>query len=71
VRGTHPTTSWLPGEVVVDEYEIVVDAMAPVGEYQIEVGMYDLETMVRLPAFDEQGNPLPGDRILLATVRVD
>jgi hypothetical protein len=70
VRGTHSTTSWLPGEVVRDEYEIVVDATAPAGEYQIEVGMYDLETMLRLPAFDEHGNPLPGDRILLSEVRV-
>ncbi len=71
VRGTHPTTSWLPGEVVSDEYEIVVDATAPAGEYQIEVGMYDLETMLRLPASDEQGNPLPSDRILLSKVRVE
>ena len=71
VKGTHPTTSWLPGEVVSDEYEIVVDATAPVGEYQIEVGMYDLQTMLRLPAFDEQGNPLPNDRILLSKVRVE
>ncbi len=71
VRGAHPTTSWLPGEVVSDEYEIVVDATAPAGEYQIEVGMYDLGTMLRLPAFDEQGNPLPSNRILLSKVRVD
>ncbi len=70
MRGAHPTTSWLPGEVVVDEYEIIVDAAAPAGEYQIEVGMYDLETMQRLPAFDEQGEPLPGDRILLSKVQV-
>jgi 4-amino-4-deoxy-L-arabinose transferase-like glycosyltransferase len=71
VQGTYPTTSWLPGEVVVDEYEIVVDAGAAAGEYQIEVGMYDLETMLRLPAFDEQGAPLPSDRILLSKVQID
>ena len=71
VEGTYPTTSWLPGEVVIDEYEIVVGAMAPAGEYQIEVGMYDLATMLRLPAFGEQGNPLPDDRILLGKVQVE
>ena len=70
VGGTHPTTSWLPGEVVRDEYEIVVDATAPAGEYQIEVGMYDLGTMLRLPALDEQGNSLSDDRILLDKVQV-
>jgi 4-amino-4-deoxy-L-arabinose transferase-like glycosyltransferase len=71
VRGTYPTTIWLPGEVVIDEYEIVVDATAPAGKYQLEVGMYDLATMQRLTAFDEQANPLPGDRILLGKVRVE
>jgi 4-amino-4-deoxy-L-arabinose transferase-like glycosyltransferase len=71
VKGTYLTTSWLPGEVVIDEYEIIVDAIAPAGEYQIEVGMYDPATMQRLPAFDEQGAPLPSDRILLGRVRVD
>ena len=70
-KGTHPTTSWLPGEVVIDEYEIVVDTTASAGEYQIEVGMYNLETMLRLPAFNEQGTPLPNDRILLSKVRVE
>jgi hypothetical protein len=70
VKGAYPTTSWLPGEVVSDEYEIVVDATAPAGGYQIEVGMYDLATMLRLPAFDEHGNPLPSDRILLGEVQM-
>jgi len=65
MRGTHPTTSWLPGEVVIDEYEVVVNTAAPAGEYQIEVGMYDLETMGRLPTFDEAGRPLYDDHILL------
>jgi hypothetical protein len=63
--GACPTTSWLEGEVIVDQYEIAVDHDAPVGEYQVEVGMYDLETMRRLPAFDEAGRRLADDRILL------
>ncbi|MBL7183383.1 MAG: glycosyltransferase family 39 protein [Anaerolineae bacterium] len=68
IEGTYPTTSWLPGEVVIDEYEIVVDATAPTGEYQIEVGMYDLETMQRLPVFDEAESHLYDDRILLESL---
>jgi len=71
VKGAHPTTSWLPGEVVIDEYEITVDATASAGAYQIEVGMYDLGSMLRLPAFDERGTPLPSDRILLSKVSVE
>jgi 4-amino-4-deoxy-L-arabinose transferase-like glycosyltransferase len=71
MEGTYPTTSWLPDEVVIDEYEILVNATAPAGEYQIEVGMYDPKSMQRLLAFDEQGIRLPSDRILLSKVRVD
>jgi len=63
--GTCPTTSWLEREVITDEYEIAVDPNAPAGEYQIEVGMYDPQSMSRLPAFNEVGRRLPDDRILL------
>jgi len=62
----HPTTDWLPGEVIVQEFEIPVSADAPPGEYTIEVGMYDKETKERLPVFDGAGNRLLGDRILLS-----
>jgi len=65
VRGTYPTTGWLPGEVIVDEYEIPVKPDAPSGDYQLEVGMYDAETMERLTAVDERGQHLPDDRVLL------
>ncbi len=71
MKGTYPTTGWLPGEVVIDEYEIAVDATAPAGEYQLEVGMYDLKTMQRLPILNERGVRLPHDRILLSKVRVE
>jgi hypothetical protein len=63
--GNYPTTGWLPGEVIVDEYEIPVQSGAPAGEYRIGIGMYDLETMDRLPADDGKGRPLPEDRVLL------
>jgi len=67
--GEAPTTSWLEREVITDQYEIVVDAQAPAGEYLIEVGMYDANTMERLPVYDAQGEA-QGDRILLETVHV-
>jgi hypothetical protein len=64
--GACPTTSWLEGEFISDEYGITVKPDAPAGEYQIEVGMYDAETVLRLPAFDDAGTRLTNDRILLA-----
>jgi hypothetical protein len=68
VKGTYPTTGWVEGEVITDEYEIVIQPNAPSGDYQIEVGMYDATTGQRLSVFDEGGTRLPGDRILLDQV---
>lgn len=70
VKGTYPTTGWVEGEVITDEYEIAIRADAPPGEYQIEVGLYDAVSGQRLPVFDEGGTRLPGDRILLDQVVV-
>lgn len=65
VDGARPTTGWLPGEVIVDEYAIPVATDAPPGTYVVEVGMYDAATGERLPVYDAQGLPVPSDRVLL------
>ncbi|RME42984.1 MAG: hypothetical protein D6791_16550 [Chloroflexi bacterium] len=70
VNETRPTTGWLPGEVIIDPYEIKVDPAAPAGDYFIEVGMYDPETLERLPAV-AGGQRLPEDRILIKGIRVE
>jgi len=69
VRGSYPTTMWLSGEVVTDEYALVVDGDAAPGEHVIEIGLYVAETGRRLPVLDEAGQVV-GDRILLSAVRV-
>lgn len=69
VRGNYPTTLWLPGEVVIDEYALVVDADAPVGDHVVEIGLYVAETGQRLPVLGEDGQFI-GDRLLLSEVRV-
>jgi len=71
IQGTYPTTGWLPGEVIVDEYEIPIKSDAPSGEYVLEIGMYDAATGDRLPVFDERGERMPDDRILLHRIRVE
>ena len=65
VDGARPTTGWLPGEVITDEYAIPVQPDTPPGTYAIEVGMYDAATGARLSVHDAQGRPVPGDRVLL------
>ena len=71
-RGQYPTTGWIEGEVVEDEYEIPVDPSAPPGEYLIEVGLYDAAQpgYPRLPVLDEQGQ-ITGDRALLREVKIE
>jgi hypothetical protein len=66
--GDCPTTGWLEGEFITDEYAIEVAAEAPAGTYRIGVGMYDPTTMQRLLASDHLGTRLPHDRIMLDTV---
>lgn len=67
--GSLPTTGWIEGEVITDEYDLVVDADAPPGEYVLEFGMYDPATGQRLPIYDAAGELL-GDRVLSEAIRV-
>jgi 4-amino-4-deoxy-L-arabinose transferase-like glycosyltransferase len=45
MQGAYPTSHWMPGEYVIDEYAI---PMQPPDGYALEVGMYDPETGARL-----------------------
>jgi uncharacterized membrane protein YhaH (DUF805 family) len=62
--GSLPTTGWLPGEVIVDEYAVPLGQDMEPGDYTIEVGMYDASTGARLPVLDTAG-AVVGDRVLL------
>lgn len=68
--GARPTTGWVPGEFIIDEYELVVEADAPPGEYILEVGMYDASTGERLPALDTEGRVLDNRLVLPTKIQV-
>ena len=68
--GHYPTTAWQPGQTILDLHPLTIPADAPPGSYQIEAGLYLLETMARLPARDAAGNPLPGDAATLGAIEV-
>ncbi len=61
--GRHPTTHWLPGEVVADPYRLEMPADAPPGEYRVLAGLYDLTTLTRLSVTGADGEPVPDDAI--------
>lgn len=69
-RGEAPTTSWVEGEVIRDQRDILVDAQSLEGKYVLEVGMYDPKTAQRLLVYDPHHNPV-GDRILLHEIGVE
>lgn len=69
--GARPTTGWLPGEYITDEYTLYVKPDTPPGEYWIEVGLYDAAdpTFPRLPVLGADGQSV-GDRVLLAKIGI-
>jgi hypothetical protein len=70
LHGVRPTPSWRAGEIIEDSYEILLDDGVVPGEYELWVGMYDLETMERLDVYDVTGERLAGGRIPVGSVRV-
>lgn len=70
VNSTRPTTTWLKGEYVIDEYFIPLSPQASPGSYVLYVGMYEPFNGHRLPAYDPQGNRYPNDAIPLAIINV-
>ncbi len=68
MRGASPTTAWIKGEYVRDEYDLAIDPAAASGDYVLEVGMYDSATLKRLPVTD--GGKPSDDRIILGTLHV-
>lgn len=69
-RGFRPTNSWRQGEVIVDPRAFRVAADAPAGVYRLWVGLYDPQTFVRMPAF-QNAQRQPDDRIWLADIQVE
>ena len=59
----YPTQQWFVDQVIVDRHVLTVDPDAPAGEYELEVGMYLLQTMQRLRVTDSQGQVT--DRVVL------
>jgi hypothetical protein len=68
VGGTAPTTCWVPGQVLVDPYEIRIDPEAAPGDYTLETGFYLPETDERLPTSGLAS--APGGRIILTTISI-
>jgi hypothetical protein len=65
MNGTYPTTLWQPGEFVTDAHPLTLPPDLPPGDYRLEVGMYQVETGLRL-AVAGSGDKIALDKISLA-----
>lgn len=52
LSGYYPTSMWAAGETLVDPHPLSLPTDLPGGPYRLLVGMYNLETMERLPRLD-------------------
>ncbi len=68
--GIRPTSTWQPGEVILDDHVFKVPRDVPVGEYRILLGLYDAETMQRLDAVSAAGQHLPDDAEVIRGLRL-
>ncbi|MBI3536265.1 MAG: hypothetical protein HY070_01685, partial [Chloroflexi bacterium] len=66
--GARPTTSWVAGEVIADEYHLQLNDNALRGNYQIEIGWYDAATRARLPVASRGAET--SDHLLLSEIEV-
>lgn len=69
--GVRPTQTWRKGEILEDSYQITLDDSLASGEYELSVGMYSVDSMKRLPAYDRRGKRWKNARIVLGSLRVE
>jgi hypothetical protein len=61
--------NWLAGDVFVQVQQVPVGADVAPGEAQVEIGLYDPESMQRLPVVRD--GDVIGDRVLLNAIRIE
>jgi hypothetical protein len=68
-RGTRPPHTWYPGEIVFDPRPLALPTDLQPGQYSLEVGLYNPDGVVRLPAYRD-GVRQHEDRVLLTVIEV-
>jgi hypothetical protein len=58
--GLYPTSAWRPGTVVADPRRLSLEALSP-DTYTLAVGLYDPDSLARLPVRDGEGWPVADD----------
>ena len=71
LNGGNPTSSWVDGEVIVDEIPLQVSEEAAPGSYRLLFGLYDAQAGgARVPVYGVDGERLEDDQVVLAELKV-
>lgn len=69
--GQAPTSSWVPGALIVDSIVVPMTVDIPSGtNYHLEIGLYDLNTLERLLLVDDRGAPF-ADKVEIGPFHVE
>lgn len=60
---------WLEDQQVIDPYRLVIPEDTPPGQYWLEVGMYEMGSIRRIPQFSLDGT-MTGDRFILGSILI-
>lgn len=68
-RGTAPTSQWKAGQPILDAVVCPIKGDLPVGNYRVEIGMYDALTMERFPVSEVRSQTLT-DKIVIEPIEI-
>jgi hypothetical protein len=54
-NGLFPVEEWKPGELVRDQFALLLPSDLPAGEYEMRVGLYDAKTQMRYSLAEPEG----------------
>jgi len=69
-QGQYPTTIWIRGQTFADIYQVPVHLGLPATSAVLELGLYDLDTLQRLPVSRPDGGTAARDSVQLTQVQV-
>jgi hypothetical protein len=70
VEGRRSTSTWQQGDKIIDTHRLEWLTDESVGTAVLQVGLYELQTLGRLPAYGATGERLPEDRVILSEIEL-
>jgi hypothetical protein len=70
VAGRIPTSTWREGDTIIDTHRLEWQTQEYTGPVSAKVGLYSLQTLQRLPAYESEGERLPDDCIVLGEISI-